>query len=104
MARFRRSSEKGSGLLWDLNTPGCLENLSVTVYSGAGYNHGTGQFEVHLYDGSTKAIESQDPFFDAHLFAAGGTSSEGHQIEQYISSGSVWCSFTGSGSIVGSLR
>ena len=104
MARFRRSSEEGSGLLWDQKIEGTLENISVTVYSGSGYNYGSGQFEVHLYDGQTSAIESQDPFFDANLYAGGGTSSEGHSILQYIRSGYCWASFTGSGSIVGSMR
>ncbi len=104
MARFRRSSEEGSGLLWDQKIEGCLESISVTVYSGSGYNHGTGQFEIHLYDGQTAAIESEDPFFDGNLHSAGGTSSEDFSIIKYIGSGYVWCAFTGSGSVIGSLR
>jgi len=104
MARFRRSSEDGSGLLWDQKIEGVLENISVTVYSGSGYNWGSGQFEVHLYDGQTSAIESQDPFFSANLYAHGGNSTEGHDILQYISSGYVHCAFTGSGAVFGNLR
>ena len=105
MARFRRSSEEGSGQLWDQKIEGVIENISITVYSGAGYNWGSGQFEIHMYDGpSTLATESQDPFFDANLYAGGGTSSEGHAILQYISSGYVHCCFTGSGSVIASLR
>ena len=104
MARFRRSSEEGSGLLWDPKIEGTLENISVTVYSGSGYGHGSGHFEVHLYDGQTKAIESQEPFFSANLYAHGGNSTEGHDILQYIRSGYCHVAMTGSGAIFGSLR
>ena len=71
MARFRRSSEQGSVPLLGENRKleGCLENVSVTVYSGSGYNCGSGQYEVHLYDGASNlTTESTDPFFTANLY------------------------------------
>jgi len=104
MSRFRRSSEDGSGPLWgeDRKIEGCLENISVTVYSGAGF--GAGKFEVYMYDGaSSLATESQDPFFSANLHTT-GTSSEGHDILQYIRSGYCHVAMTGSGAVFGSLR
>lgn len=102
MARFRRSSEAGSGLLWPHKIEGVLENITVTVYSGAG--SGSGRFEVHLYDGAAGlATETLDPFFSANLYT-GGTSSEGHDILQYVHSGYVHVAMTGSGAVFGSLR